>query len=341
MGRASKTVTVVMTVRNEPAGCAVTLDSLATQTRPADEIIVVDGGSTDGTVSILHEYATGDSRIRLIEAAGANIACGRNIGTQNAIGEVVATIDSGCRAEPGWLDKLVRPFEDDPETEFAAGFYRIEPRTLLEEVVGLATMRGQLDPVRPETFNPSGRSMAYTKALWSRAGGWPEWLFFSEDTLFDHKIRRMDVKWRFVGDAIVRWRPRGSLPSIAKQFYNYGTGRGHTRIDASSFAYNVRNLALVLIAAGLSLFTKWAIPVAVLLICYFYIWTFHHKAVRVARRTRRWIAYPMCQCVMWVVLASNLCGYLVGSWQRRRDRKGYQYRMEAYLTSPSGLASGE
>ena len=35
----------------------------------------------------------------------------------------------------------------------------------------------------------------------------------------------MDVGWRFVGDAIVHWRPRGQIWAIAKQFYNYGTGR--------------------------------------------------------------------------------------------------------------------
>ncbi len=333
MGRAHKTVSVIMTVKNEPAGCALTLDSLLSQTRRPDEIIVVDGGSNDETVDVIRRYAAANPTLHLVEAPGVNIACGRNIAADAARGEIIATTDSGCRARTDWLDKLVRPFEEDPDVEFVAGFYQIEGRTLLEQVVGLATMRGQLDPVRPETFNPSARSMACTKALWSRVGGWPEWVHFSEDTLFDHKVRRLNVGWRFVGDAIVHWRPRGSLRAIARQFYNYGTGRGHTRIGASGFAYNLRNALLITVIAGLCFLTNWAILALVFLLGYFYVWTFHHKAVRIARRTRRLLAYPLCLCVMWVVLTSNLVGYLVGSWQRWRDSDRYRHRMEAYLAS--------
>ncbi|MDO8632522.1 MAG: glycosyltransferase [Phycisphaerales bacterium] len=169
-------VAVILTVKNDAAGCAVTLESLALQTRTPDEIVVVDGGSKDNTLDVIRAFSARLPQLRWIESPGANIAEGRNIGTQAATGAIIATTDAGCRAAPDWLEKLVAPFETDPQTEFVAGFYRIEPHSLLEQVVGLATMRGQLDPIDPATFNPSGRSMAYTKPLWRRAGGWPAWL---------------------------------------------------------------------------------------------------------------------------------------------------------------------
>ncbi len=332
MIRSPKRVSIVITVKNDPVGCALTLESLACQTREPDEIIIVDGGSTDHTLGVASDFVGANPRARLIEAPGANIAEGRNIGIRSATGEVIATTDGGCRAESDWLEKLTRPFEDDPKVEFVAGFYEIDGRTLLEDVVGLATMRGRLDPVDPRTFNPSARSMAFSKGAWSRAGGFPEWIRFSEDTLFDRKMRRLSVGWRFVGEAIVHWRPRTSLRGIAKQFFFYGTGRGHTQIGAEDFAYNVRNLAITLATACMCFVTRWALAVVGAELAYFYVWTFHRKAARVARRSERWSAYPLCLLVMWIVLASNLIGYLVGSWQRWRNRERYVRRMDAYMS---------
>ena len=336
MAAPRKTVSVVMTVKNDAEGCAVSLDALMAQTRRPDEIVVVDGGSTDDTIRMIEERALRHPHLRLVRAPGVNIARGRNIGVETAIGEIIATTDAGCRAEPPWLERLVCAFEQDPGVELAAGFYRIDPRSLLEEVVGLATMRGQLDPVDPDRFNPSARSLACTKALWRRVGGWPEWLGFSEDTLFDHKVRLLGAGWCFVEDAVVHWRPRRSLRSIARQFFNYGTGRGQTGIGSADAAYNIRNAVLVLIAGCACFVTPWAATALVAMLAYFYVWTFHGKASRIARRTARRSAYPLCIVVMWVVLAYNLLGYLVGSWQRLRDRPRYIEALEAYMTRGTG-----
>lgn len=320
-----------MTVRNDPVGCVVTLESLATQSRAPYEIVVVDGGSTDDTVAVIKRFAGVNRRIRLVESGGGNIAQGRNLAARTATGEILACIDGGCRAEAHWLQRLIRPFEFDSEAEFVAGFYRIEPQSLLETVVGLATMRGQLDRINPESFNPSARSMACTKRLWQRAGGWPEWLCFSEDTLFDHRVRALGAKWHVAEDAVVLWRPRASWRAVARQFYNYGTGRGHTQIGARSFAYNIRNLVCCALVAGLTAVTTWAFAGLAFLLAYFYVWTFHRKAVRVSRAVGMWRAYPLCLLVMWVVLFTNLAGYLIGSWQRWRDGDRFRGRMEAYL----------
>ncbi len=324
-------VSVILTVKNDAAGCAQTLESLAAQTRCPDEIVVVDGGSTDDTRKSILAFAPRLPGLRLIDAPGVNIAEGRDLATRCAAGPIIACIDAGCRAAPDWLQKLVEPFEHDSAVEVVAGMYEVDHYTLFEEVVGLATMRGQLSPVDPKTFNPSGRSMAYTTDVWKRAGGWPTWLRFSEDTLFDHRLRRVAAGWRFAGDAVVYWRPRTNFRTLAKQFYCYGTGRGQTQIGANDFLYNIRNILLIALAVSWSMLTPWLISIALGLFVYFFVWAFHGKALQIARRTGRMRAYPLTLVVMWVAMLCNLAGYLRGSWQRFRDGERFRRRMETYL----------
>ncbi len=327
----AKTVAVVITVKNDPLGIGVTLSSLAAQSRKPDEVVIVDGGSIDETRRVIDQYQAEFDQFLVMDAPGANIARGRNIGTAVTKSEIIASTDSGCRANHDWLENLVQPFETRKGTDFVAGFYQVESHGLFEQVVGLTTMRGQLEEIDEKGFNPSARSVAFTKELWIRCAGWPDWINYSEDTLFDHKVRSLGVGWYLAKDAIVKWRPRTSLRSVAKQFYGYGTGRGHTQIEADSYRYNIRNLSLILGSSIAAMFLPNAWVVTLALFVYFFVWSFHKKALAVSDRAGTIVSYPICLLVIWIVLLTNTIGYIVGTWQRLRDRSRYQVRMETYL----------
>lgn len=325
-----KTVALVTTVLNAAEGCRELLESLKLQIRQPDEIVVVDGGSTDGTVEVIRQAAARDPRIRLIEAPGANIGRGRNIGIESVHCDVIASTDSGCRLDPRWLDEITKPFEDERRADFVAGFYRIDPRTPFERVVGLATMRGTLDPVNPETFNPSCRSQAYTKELWIRAGGLPEFLDI-DDSLWDEKIRSMNVRWVFAGDAIVSWRPRGNFRSLARQFHFYGCGGGHTQFTAESSRYNIRNIVLLAIFFVMGFWMPAAWMLTAVLFGYFGVHGYHRKSIRVMRADGRLRAYFVSLAVHWTVALADASGYITGSVQRWLDPKRYRDGMNEYM----------
>ena len=85
-------IAVVVTVRNDRDELADLLTALRAQTHPPDEVIVVDGGSSDGTRALLaEERALELLPLTVIDAPGANISAGRNIGIDATRYERVAS----------------------------------------------------------------------------------------------------------------------------------------------------------------------------------------------------------------------------------------------------------
>ncbi len=218
-------VAVILTVLNEAEALPRLLESLAAQTRPADEIVVADGGSRDGTQAVLADYAARlGLPIRVVDAPGANISQGRNRAIAATTCELIAATDAGVRCPPDWLARLTAPFADAAVTA-VAGFFETDPVTVLEVAMG-ATVLPEVNDVNPATYLPSSRSVAFRRAAWEAVGGYPEWLDYSEDVVFDLALRAKYGPFVFVPEARVRFRPRGSLRALARQYYLYARGDG-------------------------------------------------------------------------------------------------------------------
>lgn len=217
-------VSVVATLLNEGQGLRALLDSLVAQTRPADEVVISDGGSTDDTLAILEEYSEeGRLPLRVTSAPGSNISQGRNAAICAAAGPVIAVTDAGVRLSPHWLKRLVAPIEAGSAT--AAGFFRPDPRTVFETAMGATVLPG-IDDIDANTFLPSSRSVAFLKESWEAAGGYPEDLDYCEDLIFDFRLRDQHGPFPFVRDAVAYFRPRGSLGAFFLQYWRYARGDG-------------------------------------------------------------------------------------------------------------------
>jgi glycosyltransferase involved in cell wall biosynthesis len=233
-------VTVISTVLNEGEAVRRLMDSLLAQTRQPEEIVIVDGGSNDNTVAVIREYAA-RLPLRVLVEPGANISRGRNIAIGAAIGDVIASVDAGVWLEPQWLEKLVTPLENPtgaqsvsnsqlPASSFqlpstVAGFFVPDARTTFEIAMG-ATVLPTADEIKPESFLPSSRSVAFRKEAWAAAGGYPEWIDYCEDLIFDFRLRDAAGPFAWAPEAVAHFRPRGTLKSFFKQYYRYARGDG-------------------------------------------------------------------------------------------------------------------
>ena len=238
-------VSVAVTVLNEADDIERLVTSLMGQTLRPAEVVIVDGGSTDGTWEWLKEASNQYSNLLAIQDESCSlrnspgpIARGRNVAVTAASSEVIATADGGCTYERRWLEQLTAPILQR-RAEYAVGGSCIDAQERTTWDVASAPFLGiKLSPDDP-TKSCTARSMAFRKPLWKQVGGFPEDVFLGEDTLFDARARAA-VTPAFPEGAKAHYRPKHTFQSAMKQIARYAKTDG---ILAARPARLLRNLA--------------------------------------------------------------------------------------------------
>jgi glycosyltransferase involved in cell wall biosynthesis len=105
-------VTVLMPAFNASEYIAEAIDSVLTQTFTGFELLIIDDGSTDNTVSIIQQFS--DSRIRLLLQPRLGIGIALNLGLLNANGYYIARFDADDICFPERLQKQVSFLDSNP-----------------------------------------------------------------------------------------------------------------------------------------------------------------------------------------------------------------------------------
>jgi glycosyltransferase involved in cell wall biosynthesis len=200
---------------------------LASQSRRPEEIVIVDGGSTDDTLARIKAHSLYEAGlVHLSTVPGANISKGRNEAIRLANSEIIAATDAGVKLDPHWLSELMQPFEAAPDhPDVVSGFFLPDPHTVFETAMG-ATVLPLSEEINADSFLPSSRSVAFRKAAWRQVGGYPEWLDYCEDLVFDFALLEAEFSFVFRPQALVYFRPRRDLRAFFTQYYRYARGDG-------------------------------------------------------------------------------------------------------------------
>ena len=110
-------ISVIVPAFNAVSTLAKTLDSVISQTYPDWELLVVDDGSTDATLSIANEYAGRDSRIHVIRQANGGESAARNAGIAQARYDWLVFLDSDDWIAPSHLEKLASELAAHPDLD--------------------------------------------------------------------------------------------------------------------------------------------------------------------------------------------------------------------------------
>lgn len=219
-------VSIIIPVKNRPEDIRDCLTSLAFLDYSGEklEIIVVDDGSSDNTGEVAAAFDV--NLIRLPVSRGP-AAC-RNAGAGAAKGEILAFLDSDCRAGRGWLKELA-PFFAFEEVGavggFVEGYFKESPLDRYEKVFSSLNLgrRILLGSRSGSGFYVPTCNLLVRKDVFILAGGLTEGMHVGEDVDFCWRLRDLGHSLLYLPAGSVAHRHRNKLSQMLRRRFAYGT----------------------------------------------------------------------------------------------------------------------
>ncbi|MFH1751947.1 MAG: glycosyltransferase [archaeon] len=198
-------ISIIIPAFNAEKIIGKTIKSLLNQkTRKSFEIVVIDDGSTDGTLNALQKFKS-NKKIRVFSQQNSGPAIARNNGVKKASGEIIVFIDSDCVAESNWLEEMVKPFENE-KVAGVQGAYKTNQRSLTARFIQVEILDRYKRMQKSINLDWIGSySAAYRKKPFLLVGGFdPSFKVASgEDPELSFKLNKFGWKLKFNPKAIV------------------------------------------------------------------------------------------------------------------------------------------
>ncbi|MBC8551940.1 MAG: glycosyltransferase [Candidatus Brocadiales bacterium] len=235
-------VSVIITCFNEENNIRDCLNTLVNQRYPEVkcEIIVADGGSKDGTQSIVKELMHTYHNINLVVEPKKGTAAGRNAGIKAAKFDYIAFIDADCEAPQNWLKTLVEQYQNIRLTDknvIAVGGTNIPPENAsgFLQAIGIAldSYFGSFGSVQGRQFKKpmhvsslSNLNVLYDKQKIIEVGYYDESLVSeAEDADINYRLFAAGNRFLFIPYSFVWHKMRPTPKTWLKNMFRYGKGR--------------------------------------------------------------------------------------------------------------------
>lgn len=211
-------ISVYIPTRNAERHVTRCIESVLAQSYQPDEILVVDGHSTDKTVELARRYP-----VRIVEQGMTpGIAAARNVGLRSARNDLVASLDADCVAKADWLERLWAGFDTEKVAMGGGAFIESVQRTSADRFRKIHVRRK-----RPPYFTRNPHIVTGSNTLARRdavaAVGWYDERFQStyEDTDISDRLRAHGYGLFYDPLAVVHHMKEDDDQSVLRSLWSY------------------------------------------------------------------------------------------------------------------------
>lgn len=184
-------VGVLMPVKDCGRWLMPAVTSIVSQTMPDWELLIVDDGTTDGSLKGPLELAKSDKRIRIVRSSGTGGAQALNCGARLSNAPFLARMDGDDVALPNRLQRQLAEFQKRPELGMVGAWARV----LIEERLTDEPMKTPVGPanVRAKMLDQAALispTFFFRREAWERVGGFRYWMMLTEDYDFTARVSR-------------------------------------------------------------------------------------------------------------------------------------------------------
>lgn len=229
-------VTVVIPVRDEAERLPACLEAVAAQDLAPGlvEVLVIDGGSTDGTVDAARRLLAGRgwARAEVLHSPAGDRSSNLNCGLAAASAALVVRVDARSRIPAHYLRWCAKLLEERTDIAVVGGRQRAVASGTRAVEVGVARALNNRWGMGLARYRRAGRSGeadtvylgAYRTAELRAVGGWNTEFSVNEDFDLNRRLVRFGMVW-FDVDLAVDYVPRSSLRFLIRQYWAFGQGK--------------------------------------------------------------------------------------------------------------------
>ena len=220
-------VSVIIPALNERMHLPQLIDSVDGLDGIDKEIIIADGGSSDGTPEKVKELARANPRIRLVNNSARFVSHGFNRAFKTATGKYISLVGAHAQYPPGYFSACIAAIESGA-CEAAGGFLVQRGKTPIGRAIAHAMSSSfgvgntPFRTIRKRMYVDSVAFAVYDRKVFETCGLLDEELVRNQDDEFHYRLNRAGFRILMLPELEVIYYVRDSLSKLFSQYFQYG-----------------------------------------------------------------------------------------------------------------------